>query len=66
MVLFVVRTFLGALMRHDGTACCDAKIRKSKEILKIITFENSKSPTLKSLPRFGGEDVCIKHEKYYH
>jgi len=65
MVLFVVRTFLGALMRHDGTACCDAKIRKSKEILKIVTFENYKRPPLKSLPRFGGgKRGCKKHEKY--
>jgi hypothetical protein len=31
----------------DGTACCDAKIGKTEEIYKIVTFGDSKSPPLK-------------------
>jgi len=28
--------------RHDGTACCTAKIQKTVETQKIAIFENSK------------------------
>ncbi len=48
MVLSVVRTFLSALRRHDGTACCDAKIQKTGEILKIVNFGNSKRDCYKN------------------
>jgi hypothetical protein len=40
MVLFVARTFLGALTEaeehHDGTACCTAKIRLFFLFLQIL------------------------------